>query len=228
MGSPESRTGSPEYRRVAPPGYAGRGTPAGVNRYMSARPAQGSIVSAYRQFNRNFDRSGNSASNRDRFEARRRSFANWYFNTYPAWLGYGYPYLFDPGFYDWGDSGDYGTGDYGYDQGAAAPYDEAPYPQYGDVPDQGYAGELPPWNPQLAAESGPISEPVAAEPLTVVFKSGRAPMKMQNYMMTAKILTDLDSQHYERIPVDQIDIAATQQANASAGIEFQIPRASRD
>ena len=27
-----------------------------------------------------------------------------YVIAYPAWLGYGYPYVIDPGFYDWGDS----------------------------------------------------------------------------------------------------------------------------
>jgi hypothetical protein len=64
------------------------------------------------------------------------------------------------------------------------------------------------------------------QPLTVIFKTGRAPVKMQNYMMTAKVLTDLDSQHYEQIPLDQIDFAATQRVNGSTGVGFQIPGAS--
>jgi hypothetical protein len=51
---------------------------------------------------------------------------------------------------------------------------------------------------------------------------------MQNYMMTAKVLTDLDSQHYERIPMDQIDLAATERVNSAAGVAFQIPDGSRD
>jgi hypothetical protein len=62
----------------------------------------------------------------------------------------------------------------------------------------------------------------------VIFKSGRAPVKIQNYMMTARVLTDLDSQHYEQIPLDQIDLAATQRINSAAGMEFQIPGALRD
>ena len=47
-------------------------------------------------------------------------------------------------------------------------------------------------------------------------------------MMTAKVLTDLDSQHYEQIPLDQIDLAATQRVNSAVGVEFQIPSVSRD
>jgi hypothetical protein len=62
----------------------------------------------------------------------------------------------------------------------------------------------------------------------VIFKSGRAPVKMENYMVTAKILTDLDSRHYEQIPIDQIDVTATQRANSAAGVGFEIPGASRD
>ena len=62
----------------------------------------------------------------------------------------------------------------------------------------------------------------------MIFKSGRAPIEVQNYLMTAKVLTDLDSQHYEQIPLDQIDLAATQRINTAAGVDFQVPGASRD
>jgi hypothetical protein len=62
----------------------------------------------------------------------------------------------------------------------------------------------------------------------VIFKSGRAPIEVRNYLMTAKVLTDLDSEHYEQIPLDQIDLAATQNFNRAAGVDFQVPAASRD
>jgi hypothetical protein len=153
--------------------------------------------------------------NRDLFAGRRRSFENWYAYNYPAWLGYGYPYVIDPGFYDWSDSDDSA-----YDQSDAAPYYLAPDSDYGygtpdETPQEGFRGENP-------------SAPVPGQPLTVIFNSGRAPVKMQNYMMNAKVLTDLDSQHYEQIPIDQIDVAATQRANIAAGVGFEIPGASRD
>jgi hypothetical protein len=69
---------------------------------------------------------------------------------------------------------------------------------------------------------------VSTKPLTVMFKIGRAPMTMQNYMVNSTDLTDLDGEHFEKIPLDQVDIAATQRANRSSGIDFQIPVPSHD
>lgn len=71
------------------------------------------------------------------------------------------------------------------------------------------------------------SSAVAEQPITVIFKNGRTPETMQNYMMNSRALTDLDQQHYEQIPLDQIDIAATEQANRTRGLDFQVPAASR-
>jgi len=176
---------------------------------MAARTGYGSLRGAAAR-----------GAERDGGDARRRSFANWYFYSYPAWPGYGYaydPYLMDWGFYDWGEPAD-------SDQGSVPTESLAPYPDYGAT-DQ-YAQPEPPWSAPAASAGALTAAP--EEPLTVIFKSGRAPVKMQNYMMTAKVLTDLDSRHYEQIPMDEIDLAATQQVNAMTGVEFQIPKASRD
>lgn len=164
---------------------------------------------------------------RDRFGERRREFNNWRANIYPLWLGYGYPYTLDPGFVDWGDTRDSayaGPGDNAaYDQGPLS-Y-PAPYP---DQEDQAEGRQ-----PYAPAESTIASAPASAgpapgEPLTLIFKDGRAPVKIENYMMTATVLTDLDPQRYAKIPLDQIDLAATQQANSAAGVEFQVPGTTRD
>jgi hypothetical protein len=167
---------------------------------------------------------------RNRFNARRRSFDNWYVNVYPTWPGYGYPYVIDPGFYDWGDSDDSADGQGGAVPDYAAPYPDQGYGPPGEPPQEGFASETPPWS---APNQQPAARAIAAAPetepsLTVIFKSGRAPLKIQNYMMTAKALTDLDSRHYEQIPLNQIDVAATRRVNTSAGIDFQVPDASRD
>lgn len=149
--------------------------------------------------------------------------------------------MIDPGFYDWSDSSDSA-----YDQGYAAPdYGEAP-------PDYGYAApgdqEAPPYPNYAAAPYAPQdsapAQPTAqnaprpayaapsaaesAEPLTVIFKDGRKSQQIRNYMLTANVLTDLDRQHYEQIPLDQIDVAATEQANRVHGIDFRVPPPSRD
>ncbi|MGB7267210.1 MAG: hypothetical protein WBC92_16965 [Terracidiphilus sp.] len=206
---------------------------------MASRPAYRSLgAEPSRTWNREWDR-----DRRNRFDARRRSFENWYVNLYPAGLGYGYPYVIDPGFYDWGDSDDSADSDNSAnDQGGAAPaypppaypvpYQEQGYGPSGETLQEGFPAEIPPTIAQdrqrAAAPSGAPSAPVSGQTLTVIFKSGRAPVKMQNYMMTAKLLTDLDSQHYEQIPIDQIDVAATERVNRATGVGFQIPGASRD
>jgi len=47
-------------------------------------------------------------------------------------------------------------------------------------------------------------------------------------MVTSTALTNLDAENFEKIPLDQIDVAATQQANRSSGIDFQVPANSHD
>jgi hypothetical protein len=81
------------------------------------------------------------------------------------------------------------------------------------MPRSAYAGSTPPPEPEQA--------------IRVIFKNGRAPATIQNYLMNSRTLTDLDQQHYEQIPLDQIDMAATEQANRARGLDFQVPAASR-
>jgi hypothetical protein len=173
---------------------------------------------------------GGAGWNRAAFDARRRSFHDWYVSIYPSWTGYGYPFLFDDGFYDWRDFDD--SGDSGYGPGyayedpngvppaysPAYPGDGAPYPEE----DFGQ-----PQEPPLSAQAA-LPTPEPGEPLTLIFKDGRAPVKVQNYMMTATVLTDLDAQHYQRFPLDEIDLAATQQANSATGVEFEVPGVARE
>ncbi|MBS1803177.1 MAG: hypothetical protein JST28_07395 [Acidobacteria bacterium] len=158
---------------------------------------------------------------------------------------YPYPYVADPGFYDWGAT-DYSENEQqGYaggppDQEPESGYGpEQPGPDYGDAPypqQQEYAAQ-PPVTPtpgaqrqeyHFATASPSAPSPLASKPLTVIFKGGRAPEKVQNYMVTSSALTNLDSEHFEKIPLDQIDVGATQQANRSSGIDFQVPVATRD
>ncbi|HTW62380.1 MAG TPA: hypothetical protein VMD55_11275, partial [Terracidiphilus sp.] len=203
-------------------GLSGFRTPYNGNRFMAGRSAFGSMdAGRSRAWGRNGD------EDRDRFDRRRRSFINWYLNTYsPNWLGYGYgyPYTINPGFFDWGDTDDSGYDQGGeYDQGGAAPAYPPPYPDEGSpYPDEGYAA--PNEQPVAAAPAAPEPD----QTLLLILKSGGAPVKVQNYMMTAKVLTVLDPQHYQQIPLDQIDLAATRRVNSAAGVEFQVPDASRE
>ena len=166
------------------------------------------------------------------------------YGYYPGYV-YPYPYAGDPGFYDWGAT-DYSeneqgeNGDVPPEQGAEYGYGpEAPYPPGGDVPypqqqeDAQRGPSAPPVGPQrqeyhFATSSPSAPTPIASKPLTVIFKGGRAPQKMQNYMVTSTALTNLDGEQFEKIPLDQIDVAATQLANRSSGIDFQVPVPTHD
>jgi hypothetical protein len=154
----------------------------------------------------------------DRFRNRRREFNDWYASVYPAGFGYGYPYELNPGFLDWGDDDDSTN-----EQGSVAPSYPDPYlePDYGSP--EGYPGPN-----ETEGNSSVEQTAESLPPLTVIFKDGRAAESIENYMMTATVLTDLDSHHYERIPLDQIDLAATQQANRANGVDFQIPNTPGD
>ncbi len=201
------------WREMGPPHYSNLRTPYNGHRFTADRLPD---LSRNAGLSRTWDR----GADQERFDARRRQFRNWYVNEYPLWLGYGYPYDLDPGFFAWGDSDDSAFDQGGAnDQGGAAPEYPAPYPNeiYG-APNQ---------QPAAAAPITPFA-PAPEQSLTLIFKDGRAPVKVQNYMMTASVLTDLDPQHYEQIPLDQIDLAATQRTNRATGVEFEVPGASRD
>jgi hypothetical protein len=203
------------FREMAPSHYSNLRVPYNGSRFMADRP---SFAARSSDLSRTWDRGEDR--DRDRFDARRRQFRDWYVTAYPLWLGYGYPYDLDPGFFDWGEPDDSGNDQSGagvYDQGGPPP----PYPAVYPEEDFGAPSE----QPEAAA---PITATAPEQPLTVIFKDGRAPEKVQNYMMTASVLTDLDPQHYEKIPLDQVDVDATQRVNSAAGVEFEIPGAARD
>ena len=122
-------------------------------------------------------------------------------------LGYGFPDYLDT-------SGDDDAGGPGYapDYG---PDDSAPYP-----PDQWAA--YPPYPQQRV----PASAAQALEPggfVTLIFKDARPPEQIQNYVLTPTTLTVWDG-HHRDIPVDQIDVVATEQVNRTLGVDFHFPK----
>ncbi|MGA2906858.1 MAG: hypothetical protein ABSE36_04085 [Terracidiphilus sp.] len=207
-----------------PRNYSSLRSPYNRNRFAAGRLSYDPRAAA---LSRGFDRDRGRNPDRDRFDRRRRDFQNWVVNTYPYWPGY--PYLYDPnsydlGFDDWDDSEaaasdtsqsgsyepDQAPGNYASDQNGPALL----YPPY---PNQGYAAPV--------GEAGTAAPAISGMPLTVIFKNGRAPITVRNYLMTSRVLTDLDCQHYEQIPLDQIDLAATKRFNTFAGVDFQVPGA---
>lgn len=151
-----------------------------------------------------------------------------WFYTGPIFTGYVDPWLFGPHDY------------YGYGYGDDVP---APYRDYGMQDSQPYPAEYYQGNPALPAQDSASRQPYAGQPseaetpavvsaaspsalperpVTLIFNDGRPPVQIHNYLITASTLTVLDAQ-YREIPLDKINVAATQQANRSAGVDFRVP-----
>jgi len=64
------------------------------------------------------------------------------------------------------------------------------------------------------------------EGVTLVFKDGRAPVQIHDYVLTRNTVYVWD-RHQRVIPIDQIDMVATAKANQEAGIDFELPEAAR-
>ena len=159
----------------------------------------------------------------------------WYLSPYVL----GYPSTFD---YD--NSGSYADNmsnptsnpvPYADNYGARQPYGD--YGSQGYGPDPGY--QSPNYQPSsysppqpgrqlYAPSSAPVESAAAIKPeapVTLIFNDGRPPEHIHNYLLTSTKLTVLDAT-YREIPLDQINIAATEEANRSAGIDFRVPHGS--
>ena len=151
-------------------------------------------------------------------------FYSWYgWAGYPywPWWGWGYPFL--NGWWDYPDN-------YDHDAQPASNYAPSQYPEY--TPDA-YDQQYEPWPysqpaPDSAQPAPDSSQPASAPapipevPVTLVFTDGRPDEQIHNYLLTSKTLSVLDRNRRD-IPVNQIDVAATEGANRKAGVNFALP-----
>lgn len=122
------------------------------------------------------------------------------------------PFVDNGGFYDTQDQAAApGPEDYEYDQGPPAPY---AYPPYGPGP-YGPAPEPP---QSAAAENTPPQPPV-----TVVLRDGQK-FQTQSFAVTNDTFWDFSNPVPRKVPISNIDVAASQKATATGGGEFpQLP-----
>jgi len=159
------------------------------------------------------------------------------------WIGYG------PGYFDDSDSSDYDnsqaaaganpdTGNYA-DQGGYGDPNASPNGPYPYQANPGYDGQgAPPWPslgpnaprhpygsaPQSAQPPAPAPSAQAAEQsITLVFKDGRPSIQIRNYLLTTSTLYTGDGLRRE-IPLSDIDLAATADANRDTGVDFRLPQ----
>ena len=155
-----------------------------------------------------------------------------YRRPYPSRYGYGLPYLGTP----WIGPGYLDPGYLGYPD-TTADDDSQAAPDYGGgAPNYAAGYDNPPPYPQQPAPATPYlsytrpPQASAALPnedaVTLIFKDGRPPEQIHNYAMTRTMLYVRD-QHHRDIPLDQLDLDATENVNHKAGVDFQLPELSR-
>ena len=114
----------------------------------------------------------------------------------------------------------------GYDDSAASPNSapagsDGPYGYDAESAPQEQSAPRMPYSP-ASDQAQPSPAPESAEAVTLVFKDGRPPEQIHNYILTRTTLLVRD-QHPRNIPTDQIDLAATAKVNQDAGVDFQLP-----
>jgi hypothetical protein len=154
-----------------------------------------------------------------------------YISPYRTWNPYGYapwlgaydPYLFGSE----GDSDDSNAPAASTDAGSGYPAGQDAGPDYGPYPGGDYGppppGVYPPLRQSYQAEAPSPPALEQSEAVTLVFRDGRPPEQIHNYLLTRTMLYVQD-QIRRSIPVDQLDIAATEKTNQDAGVDFHLPR----
>ncbi len=124
--------------------------------------------------------------------------------------------------------------DSGYDDSSPTPSQQAegydagpPYPeQQPDGPSMYPPYPSAPSNPSATVQPHPASEPSSEEEVTLVFKDGRPPVQVHDYVLTRNTLYVWDRRQVV-IPTDQLDLVATAKVNRDAGVDFRLPETAQ-
>jgi hypothetical protein len=134
--------------------------------------------------------------------------------------GYGYPWLggIDP--YWWWDSGSSYDQDQQDQLGLANEMNQQSLEEQ-RMRHQGdqdmYARSAPP--------SPRVPERTEAAPATVLVFRDQRKQEVQNYAIVGQTLWNFAPQHTEKIPLSDLDLAATAKANDARGVDFRLPNA---
>lgn len=124
--------------------------------------------------------------------------------------------------------------EYGYPQ--PVPQPAYGYPQPQPVPEGAYAYPPTPQGNAVPPGYEAIPQPMPAAPqmqyvpgsattVILIYKDGRPPEEIQNYLATRTTLTVLDGGRRREIPLSDLNIPATVSANRQTGVDFQLPSA---
>jgi hypothetical protein len=186
------------------PGNSAPGIPPSVTSPRSFPPRTAPVFGTNNGFDRDHD---------NRFHHHHHNFNNGYVYVWPGYL------------YDYGDYID--QQQYPPQQMAAEP--EAPAQTvFENRP--GYKPAPPATTDEAAADAKATSAPVAAEPeppeptTLLVFKDGHQE-EIGNYVIVGDTLYNISGGYRSyKIPLAQLDLAATVKANEDRGVEFHLPK----
>ena len=171
----------------------------------------------------------------DRFHGRGRSFRfrNDCFG-YPCRAGYGYPWwAYDPWLGDWwGDSSSYDD-DYDHNRAIAnemnqQSLDEQRMLRQEQEEADGDQDLYAPRQADRPAEPHPASSrgDQIFPPTVLVFRD-RHNQEIRNYAITGETLWNFTGQRTQKIPLSDLDLAATVKANDDRGVTFTVPAVSQ-
>src|SRR5579864_3165715 len=145
---------------------------------------------------------------------------------YGCW-GYGYPWIY--GYYDpfwWGDSSS--SYDQDYEQNLAIAHEmneqslreqQMRRQEEADGDRDSYARS----DPAPHAASGSEPKGTAIMPATVLVFRDQRQKEIQNYAIVGQTLWNFAPHHTEKIPLSDLDLAATTKANDDRGVTFRVP-----
>lgn len=115
---------------------------------------------------------------------------------------------------------------------SASPYEQPGSPEAdgNGSPDGDSADNAPPSYvraPRHASAPAQVPPPAPAplpeeDAVTILFKDGRPPEQIRNYALTRTALY-ITTGRVRTIPIDQIDLPATEKINEKAGVDFHLP-----
>jgi hypothetical protein len=134
---------------------------------------------------------------------------------------YGYPWGYS-GFYDpswWGDSG------YSYDEDRAREIDRANQMNAQSLDEQRMRRDDRDQDRYSRRDAQPREEAKAEtpEPSTVLVFRDQRKQEVQNYAIVGQTLFSFSGPRTQKIPIVDLDLAATAKANDARGVDFKVP-----
>lgn len=142
---------------------------------------------------------------------------------YPC-RGYGYPWAYgayyDP--YWWGDSGSPYDDDYEQDRATANDMNQQSIEDQQMLRQEQADGDRDAYARSVRV---PGKEPQGTTimPATVLIFRDQRQKEIQNYAIVGQTLWNFAPQHTEKIPLSDLDLAATAKANDERGLSFRVP-----